>query len=182
MRLHKPKGMVMFMKHHPCHFSSGNARVFPEGYLFNGKCDSRSCAEKIIRYYNTVLKPNGTALTIVVAWLYKAFWQFAVREDDKVTAQNSLEGLKLLLQAGITVRGFRPHDWLVLANLSTESIYLKHLFSDSRMRADMETQKFIDKITLEIHNKEEERVTVLPKRVVGVVEEDEPQTKRIKVS
>lgn len=166
--------MVLFMKNHPCHHSGGNARKYPDGYLFNGKPDPRSCAEKIIRYYHTVLRPNNTQLVIKVAWLYKAFWKFAVREDDKFTVNKSLEGLKLLLSAGIVVQGMKLQDWIILANMCSEPIKLQNLMLESRRIADVNTQKFIDGI---IENNNNDETTQEEKE-----EEQEPtrDAKRVK--
>jgi len=140
----------MFLKNHPCHHSSGNAKKYPDGYLFNGKPDPRSCAEKIVRYFEEVLKPNGTALVIHVAWLYKAFWKFATRDDDMCAVNNSKEGLRLMLERGIIIQGMQPHDWLLLANLCDRPIPLKNLFTPARFRADRETQAFITNIQEEV--------------------------------
>jgi hypothetical protein len=136
IRSFRPKAMVLFMKHHPCHHSSGNARRHPNGYLFEGKADKKSCTMQMIRYFRQVLQPNGVQLVIKVAWLYKAFWQHAIREDDKQTVTNSLHGLELMFRAGIQFSEMRPYDWITLANMCTEPVSLATLLSVSRLTID----------------------------------------------
>ncbi len=146
IRTFKPKAMVLFMKHHPCHHSSGNARRYPNGYVFNGVGDSKSCALQMIRYYHEVLQPNGVALVIKVAWLYKAFWKNATRDDDKQTVANSLEGLEMMLEAGIRFQAMQPHDWIILANMCTEPIALPVLLSPARLTVDKGIGMFLNEV------------------------------------
>lgn len=145
IRTKRPKALVLFMKHHPCHHSSGNAGRYKQGYLFQGRADTRSCATKIIQYYKQVLEPNNVKLHIVVSWLYKAFWQHAIREDDKLTVKNSLEGLTLMRKAGIQFEAMQPHHWIQLANLCSEPIDLGNLMLASRMVADKCVHNFLVK-------------------------------------
>lgn len=155
VRQYKPRSMVFFMKNHPCHHSSGNAKRYPDGYLFNGKPDSRSCTDKVIRYFREVLQPNGTSLIIHTAWLYKAFWQFARRADDLCAVNQSKEGLRLLLESGIVVQDMHPHHWILMANLCTTPILLSNLLSPARLRADRLTQEFITKMKDDLRKKME---------------------------
>lgn len=141
---HRPKQMKLLIKHHPCHHSRGNAKRHKDGAFMQGRPDPKSCTEQLIHFNNTVLRPNGVRLTIAVAWLYKAFWRGCEREDDKLASMNSLEGLRMQLDSGIDVRGIRLNEWILLANMCTEPVYLKHLFQPSRMVADRETQAFIE--------------------------------------
>ncbi len=151
VRTFKPKAMVMFMKHHPCHHSSGNARRYPQGYAFNGtKGDPKSCASQMIRYYTEVLRPNGVELVIKVAWLYKAFWQHATREDDKITVKNSLEGLEMMLEAGIRFSAMQPHDWIILANMCTEPIALTSLLSPARLTVDKGIANYLNEVQIRL--------------------------------
>jgi len=158
IRTHRPKTLVLFMKHHPCHHSSGNHRRYPEGYLFQGQADVRSCALKIIRYVNEVLRPNGVTLHIHVSWLYKAFWQQAVREDDKCTVRNSLEGLTLMQKAGIQFHAMKPHHWIMLANMCNEPIPLQQLLQSSRLTADKGVNDFLKKRESEVSKEKEDDV------------------------
>ncbi len=152
VRTFKPKAMVMFMKHHPCNRSSGNARRYPDGYLFNNQADKKSCTLQIIRYYNEVLKPNGVQLLIKTSFLYKANWKFAVRDDDKQTVANSLAGLELMMDAGIKFSAMLPRDWILMANLCNEPIPLTILLSESRLKADRGIQAFLDNVLLQKRN------------------------------
>lgn len=141
---HKPSTVHMFMKNHPCHHSGGNALRYPNGYLFDGKLDPRSCASRICEFYHDYLQPHGMKLHIHVSWLYKAFWANATRPDDKVTVQKSIEGLHMLLQQGIDVGSLQPYHWMQLANLCSDTIYLHHLFLKDRRTADQFVQAFIE--------------------------------------
>lgn len=140
----RPSTVHMFMKHHPCHHSSGNARRYPDGYLFNGNSDARSCANLVVGFYNDVLKPNNISLHINVASLYKAFWQNSQREDDRTTSQNSRQGLHLLLRAGICIDRMYIHHWLQLANLCTKPIKIEHILTKHRLTTDEFVQEFIE--------------------------------------
>jgi len=141
--------------------------------LFNGLPDPRSCTEKVIRYFEEVLQPNGTALIIHTAWLYKAFWQFATREDDKCAVNQSKEGLRLLLEKGIILQDMQPHHWILLANMCNQPIPLSNLMTPARLRADRLTQEFITNLKDEIRAKEKKQT-----RSVATVDEanEEPET------
>ncbi len=134
--------MKIFLKFQPCHFSSGNALRFPEGYLFNGQADSRSCTVIVIEFYRTFLKPLHKKLTIFVAGLYKAFWEYSVRDDDKATVENSIEGCRLIQEEGIVLRGMRPRDWLFLVEQTT-GVDPTRLFTKNRFLMDAGTQRFL---------------------------------------
>ena len=140
----RPSSVHLFMKNHPCHHSGGNARRYPNGYLFNGKSDMRSCTEIVIEFYNKMLKPNGVSLHIHVASLYKAFWKNATREDDRTTSENSRRGLQLLLQANIDIDRIYLNHWMQLANLCTKPIKIENMFTPHRLRMDEFINEFIE--------------------------------------
>lgn len=134
------RSIHMFMKNHPCHHSGGNAIRFPNGYYV----DTRSCAKQMCKFYRRELEPRNIKLYIHVAWLYKAFWSHAIRDDDKIAVQNSLDGLLMMLQHGIEIDAMLPCHWMQLANLCTQSIYLHHLLLQDRRSVDIFVQTFID--------------------------------------
>lgn len=146
----RPSAVYMFMKHHPCHHSGGNARRFSTGYLFNGKSDARSCTELVINFYNNVLKPNDVSLHIHVASLYKAFWQNSTRDDDRTTSENSRIGLQMLLQANINIDRIYSHHWLQLANLCTKPVKIENMFVAHRVKTDEFVKEFIEKEKVEV--------------------------------
>lgn len=141
----RPTAVYLFMKYHPCHHSGGNARRYPEGYMFGGNTDSRSCTNLVIDFFKRVLQPQNVTLHIHVASLFKASWQFATREDDKKTSENSLLGLRLLLEAGIEVDCMYMHHWLQLANLCESPIQLENILTEKRLGADAFVHDFINK-------------------------------------
>jgi len=185
VRTFKPKAMVLFMKHHPCHHSSGNARRYPNGYVFNGQSDLKSCTMQMIRYYREVLQPNGVELWIKVAWLYKAFWKHATRDDDKQTVENSLTGLKMMLEAGIRFLAMEPHDWIILAGMCNEPISLPILLSPARLTVDNGIKKFLTDLqdTMKLAQEEDNKQAQHLKRAQPIVVEDEdtntPLVKRV---
>jgi hypothetical protein len=142
---HKPKCLVLMMRYHPCHHSGGHAKTAKTDANGNYRYDSRSCAEQILRFNHQVLKPNGVKLQIKISGLYKAFWENAVREDDKTTVQNSLLGLHMLLKDGITISAMQAHDWLLLANLCSDAIEFEHLFVPMRTITDEFIARFLKK-------------------------------------
>lgn len=135
----KPSMLVLFLKHHPCHKSGGNA-LRPGSFEFT---DERSCTNLIINFKNTVLKPNGVQLCLRVAWLYKAFWKQATLSHDIQASKNSLEGLQMLFKENIMVEAISKRDWIILANMCNEPINLNLLFSRKRMLADEFNARFL---------------------------------------
>ena len=139
----KPSSVHLFMKNHPCHHSSGNARRYPDGYMFNGNADQRSCTEVVIDFFGNVLRPANVSLHIHVSSLYKAFWKHAKRNDDYETSKNSLLGLQLLLRANIYIDCIYMHHWLLLANLCHDSLKLENILTAKRLTTDMFVGRFI---------------------------------------
>ena len=133
--------LTLFMKYQPCHHSSGNARIHPEGYLFKNQCDSRSCTELIITFFKEKLEPIGVSLTIKCASIYKANWEFSKRPDDIATVAKALEGVRMLLKNNILLECVKPCDWVFLASLAQNINHL-HLFSSARLATDNGISKF----------------------------------------
>ncbi len=133
--------LTMYMKFQPCHHSSGNARVHPEGYLFKNKCDTRSCTELVKEFFLKELKPRGIALVIKCASIYKANWEYAVRPDDIATVANALDGVRELMRVGISLHSIQPADWVFLASLAS-NIQHVNLFSSARLTTDQGIAKF----------------------------------------
>jgi len=147
--------MNIFLKFQPCHFSAGNARRFPDGYLFNGNTDDRSCTLIIIDFFRHVLCPLGKKLTIHIASLYKAHWEFSKRTDDKTTVQNAIDGCNMLLTEGIKLKGMRPRDWLFLARQTTD-VKPSQLFGKTRFLTDQGTDSFLKGLVKKKETKTEE--------------------------
>jgi hypothetical protein len=133
--------LIMYMKFQPCHHSSGNARVNPEGYLFKNKCDTRSCTALVREFYVNELKPRGLRLVIKCASIYKANWEYAVRPDDIATVANALEGVRVLMRIGVSLESIQPADWVFLASLAN-NILDANLFSSTRLTTDQGIAKF----------------------------------------
>jgi len=145
----KDTDMTIYLKFQPCHHSGGNAKWYPEGYLFQGKCDSRSCCEVLLRFFQEHLLPRNISLRIKIASLYKANWEFATREDDLKTVENAQLGLQLLRDHGIVLESMKINDWKWLATLTTnvsEEILLKEPTLSRRAQIDQATEKYLLKI------------------------------------
>ncbi len=141
--------LTMYMKFQPCHHSSGNARIYTEGYLFKNKTDIRSCTELLLDFYLNTLKPLGIVLCIKTASIYKANWEFSVRPDDVKTTEKAFEGVCILLKNGIHLQCITPADWVFLATLSTDVNHL-NLFSSARLKTDNGIAKFYEKTKLSL--------------------------------
>jgi hypothetical protein len=147
--------MTLFMKFQPCHHSAGNAKKYPEGYLFNKKADDRSCTDLVINFFNTVLKPRGLQLEIVLAGLYKVNWQRSRQEDDLTTVKNARQGFRnLLLTKGITLRASTTKDWIYLATFASD-VHEQWLKWPSRVLTNEKIQEFIDDFPLDEEEDEE---------------------------
>ncbi len=133
------------LKFQPCHKSGGNATYYPEGYLFQGLTDQRSCTTILIDFYNQWLKPRGIGLTVYIASIYKANWEFATRPDDLQTVANALEGVKLLIRSGIELKAFSLPQWQFLSGLAHD-VPLAHLGLEERVKTDVKNGLFLDKL------------------------------------
>lgn len=141
----KAKTLMIYLKFQPCHFSSGNPARFPDGYLFQGKSDERSCTNILIDFDARYIKPLGKRTEVAVANIYKADWQFKgfrKREDDLQTVQNAREGIQLLIKNGITLRGMTEKDWCFLAEQTFDVTY-EHLMLQERIQADKGNEYFL---------------------------------------
>jgi hypothetical protein len=134
--------MRIFLKFQPCHHCSGNGTLY-SNYLWNGKCDSKSCSELLLDFYKMVLHPLHITLEILISSIYKANWKFAKREDDILTVQNALDGIHLLLfEEGISMKALSIPDWHFLSSL-TSGITRTHLLSSLRMQTDNGINHFL---------------------------------------
>jgi hypothetical protein len=134
--------ITLMMKYQPCHHSGGNSTRYPEGYLFDGQCDARSCTLILIQFYIDHLKPRKIELIVKPCGIYKAHWEFAEREDDKVTVANAREGIHLLMKAGIKICCVHPSDWEFLSRFITTQ---PNLYKEQRLQLDYNIQLFLDK-------------------------------------
>ena len=130
-----PRSVHMFMKMHPCHYIRTS-----QGSLFPNGDDVHSCADIIVNLYKTHLEPKHIALTIHIASLYKTY------PVTLSANKHNVEGLYLLLRAGIHVECFERHHWLQLANLCTKPVKIQHILSKERVRMDEFIRQFLNDI------------------------------------
>lgn len=135
----RPTTVHMFMKMHPSH----SVRML-QGSLFQTSQTIPSNAELIIDMFQTHLKPRNITLTIHVSSLYKTF----IPSSQTNPSKQGIEGLHMLLRAGIRVECFEQQHWLQLANLCTKPILLQHLLSKPRLRMDDFVRNFLKPLAL----------------------------------
>jgi hypothetical protein len=121
----------MYMTYQPCHHSGGRVpkdERAREGYLSEMPVHETSCSERLLAYYAETLKPKGVALSLVLADIYKATWEEELHPSEaerRVYGNKSAaarEGMCMLMNAGVTMRGMRRRDWDFLVSLCNEDV------------------------------------------------------------
>ena len=124
----------LYMTYQPCHHSGGRV---PKDIIARGgegadvaelQAHQTSCSERLLAFYERSLRPKGVALSLVLADIYKATWEEELHPSeaerrvygDKAAAAR--EGMRMLMGAGVDMRGMRNSDWSFLVSLCDEPV------------------------------------------------------------
>ena len=116
--------LVLYMTYQPCHHSGGNvpkvARTNPVPSY--GLAAPSNVLERIRAFFIEELRPRGVQLELV--------WQMCTRRPGKglhpseaerriyaAKSQSARDGIQMLLNEGITMRGMTMEDWDFLVSL-----------------------------------------------------------------
>ena len=121
--------LLLYMTYQPCHHSGG--MVSRDASLVSARAThvhQASCSERLLEYYSTKLRPRGVELTLVLADVYKATWEAESHQTEVERqvyagkAAAAREGMFMLLEQGIAMRGMRPSDWSFLVSLCDDDV------------------------------------------------------------
>lgn len=103
--------VTLYVTYQPCHHSSGGRKL---GHAYHQK----SCTEKIIDWYDNVIKPRGLTLRFRCMGIYRAHWE----DKDKFRLETDLdiycprtavarEGIQKIVDSGIDMDGMDKAEW-----------------------------------------------------------------------
>ena len=127
-----PARLLLYMTYQPCHHSGGRvpkAALAREGAAVGEVAvHPTTCSERLREFFLSRVAPNGVGLTLILADVYKATWEEELHPTDlerKVYGSKSgaaREGMRLLLDVGVRMRGMRGDDWEYLVTLADDDV------------------------------------------------------------